>query len=81
MDTDQAEQLAEGLADEFGIDVEVRPDYSGRGMYGATVPAFVTDEDADKVLAALGFVAGKRGIPFDDLPTRTDSMGLGVVIY
>ncbi len=79
---EQVEALVQSMR-AFDIEAEVRPDYSGRGMYGRTCTAIVSDDP--RVMAALAFVAGmladEAGIDFDDLPTRTDSMGLGVVIY
>jgi hypothetical protein len=75
---EQAEAIVDVAAD-WGVELTVRPGYSGRGMYGKSVIALVADSIS--ALVMVGFAAGEIGIPFDVLPTRTDSMGLGVVIY
>lgn len=69
-----------------GHEAEVFPDYSGRGMYGRTCPAIVTDAPA----ALVGFmvaavVAGDDETYVEDhtdlVPTRSDNMGLSMVYY
>jgi hypothetical protein len=92
LSVEQARRLAEDASDFLQEEVEVREDYSGRGMYGREVVAFVSEASAASVGVALGFAAGvaferaeARGddadFDFDDLPTRVDSMGRGTVIY
>lgn len=78
MTIEQANEIEDVLVD-LGYEVEVRDDYSGRGMYGATVPAFVADDTG--VMTAIGYAAAIAEVPLEDLPRRTDSMGRGVVIY
>lgn len=88
------EDLANELLDEMcnwtNADLEVRSDYSGRGMYGTEVVAFVFDGDATPVLIAMGYALAKLQEDYSetwdgweprDLPRRMDSMGLGTVIY
>lgn len=91
LSVEQAETLVKDMQDLLDVEAEVRPDYSGRGMFGSTVTAIVSDDP--RAQFALAYVAGRinvieeeRGVSypafnFEDLPTRTDSMGRGVVIY
>lgn len=82
MNTDQAYEIQDEAWD-LGVDIDVREDYSGRGMYGKKVVAFVTAGDVSLVKAAIaiGYAGDLINIPFQDLPTRVDSMGRGYVIY
>lgn len=80
MDLEQLEELieeADNYAARWG-DTEIRESYSGRGMFGASVPAVVASED---IRPQLFYAAGVLGIDFNDVPCRIDNMGLGVVIY
>lgn len=76
MNLDNAHAIAEAIEDE-GYDAEVREEYSGRGMFGRTVPAIVTDAP----LTMIGWAAGTLDISWDEVPTRTDSMGRQTVVY
>lgn len=80
---EQVEALVQAMQ-ALDVEAEILPDYSGRGMYGRTCIA-ITSDTSGRAQMALAFAAGQladeAGIDFDDLPTRTDSMGLGVVIY
>lgn len=80
LDLEQLEELVDNAENYVGgwTEIEVREDYSGRGMYGKSVPAVVADND---IRPALFYAAGELGIDFDEVPQRLDSMGLGVVIY
>ena len=78
MNIEQAEQVAGTLSYSFGIEAEIYEDYSGRGMYGNEVPALVLD-GGDIVF--VGYAFRSLGFDADDMPTRTDNMGLQVVIY
>lgn len=71
---------------EAGYESSFYPDYSGRGMYGRTCPAIVTDAPS----ALVGFmvaavVAGDDETYIEDhtdlVPTRSDNMGLSMVYY
>lgn len=56
----------------------VDEEYSGRFMYGKTVPAIVTNAPA----AVVGFaVAEMTENDFREVPTRSDNMGLQMVYY
>lgn len=64
-------------------DVELRTDYSGRGMYGDTCIAYVCD-DPVALGAAIAQVLTRDGMEDairDFLPSRQDSMGLSTVLY
>lgn len=63
-------EMLESIAQE--VDGEVRDNYSGRGMYGATCYAITTD-DYIGCLEAAG-AAGLNG-------ASVDNMGKGYVIY
>ena len=78
MDIEQANQVADVLNRDFNMDIEVLDDYSGRGMYGAEVAAFVLD-DGDELF--VGYAFGMLGVSEDDMPSRFDNMGLRVVLY
>lgn len=82
LSVEQVEALVQAMQT-LDVEAEVDPNYSGHGMYGRTTVAIVSDDS--RAMAALAFAAGQlaeeTGIEFEDLPTRTDSMGRGVVIY
>lgn len=64
-------------AEELELDLGVRTDYSGRGMYGAT--CFALTGDFDDLFQAVQAAAIEVG---EIIPTpRRDSMGLGSVWY
>lgn len=68
------------------IEVEIRHDYSGRGMYGKQTAAVVLDNTADLyVLVAHATKVAIENAGFDDfvedLNWRMDSMGKGIVVY
>jgi hypothetical protein len=74
---EQAEQIVEYLED-MDIDANVRAEYSGRGMYmyGSTCVGIVVGD-----VVAVGYAAGALGIDWDDVPHRTDNMGLSTIVY
>lgn len=80
----QLEEVADRLDLEMGSDV--RPDYSGRGMYGKTCVGVVTDSMGGFVRFLLE-VASEIGLgsndEIGDLADRTsrDSMGLSTIYY
>ncbi len=79
MTADQAENIVDALS-EYGVDAEVREDYSGRGMYGNSVPAIVINDE--RVLMTIGYVGATLDIELEDLPRRTDSMGRdSIIVY
>lgn len=79
LELEELQELVDEACDyvQYGY-IEVRDDYSGRGMYGKSVPAVVSDDD---IRPALFYAAGVLGIDYSEVPQRIDSMGLGVVIY
>lgn len=87
MKLELAKMIVDAL-EQNGDEAELRKDYSGRGMYGKTTAAIVTE--ASPIL--IGFLAaqsicdneGEEGLfDFDtrDLPKQSDSMGLSKVYY
>lgn len=60
-----------------GHDTTFRPEYSGRGMYGKTCPAIVTDAPA----AVVGAAVIEAGGSMYDVPSRSDSMGRGSMVF
>lgn len=76
MTLEQAREVQDYMWDECNAEVDIREEYSGRGMYGKTCVALVTDD-----VMAVGYACGALGIPFDDVPGRTDSMGRQTVVY
>lgn len=76
------------LLQEAGYEGEFRAGYSGRGMYGSTCPAIVTDASAAIVgyLVATVVIAATDGEVeleehLDLIPRRWDNMGLSMVYY
>lgn len=78
MTLDQAYDIADAM-DLLYVEATVRESYSGRGMYGESVPALVVDGPGDAM--AIGYAAAQAGVSWEDVPKRTDDMGLGMVIY
>jgi len=72
---EQAEAIRNAWYDEFydmndGV-IEIREEYSGRGMYGSTCVAIVCSDPV-----ALGYCMAVAGVSYDHLGGfRTDSMG------
>lgn len=79
-------EFFKNAAEEVGLDIEVRDDYSGRGMYGKITHAIVADSLCDLIPALLchaayDYVAVVEDGLFDDFKLRQDNMGLGIVLY
>lgn len=75
--------LANGLFDE---DINLRDDYSGRGMYGKSTYALSGDFDMSDICVAIAQIyedgeVQDKGIEPSDFTFARDSMGLGIVIY
>lgn len=75
------------LAGDFDLDGEdcVRPDYSGRGMYGRTCVAYDGDEKMRFAYRLALLVAELEEEPIENVMERmdpaSDSMGLGTIWY
>lgn len=74
---------------DWGIEIDVRPNYSGRGMMGNTCVGFVTDKPF-AMGYVLGMVAQAVETETGDLPdwhdiviagAREDSMGYATIVY
>lgn len=77
---------------DFGLEFDVRENYSGRGMYGEECIGFVTD-DPSKLLISLGAIlavderdaddsgATYEGIYYYDLSPRMDNMAFDTIVY
>ena len=83
------EAACETLAGE-GWEASVRPDYSGRGMFGQTTPAIVTGAPGAMVGWAISRVLvesdpddGSEGLDeaLRAIPKREDAMGRDTVYY
>lgn len=80
MTIEQVCELIE-IASELEIVVqETRERYSGRGMFGEETCALVIEGGAFEAGLIIGFWIKEQGFAFRP-KIRTDSMGLGVVIY
>lgn len=87
----QMAKLLVASGEELGLDMELREDYSGRGMYGSTTAAVVAGSTAEIVAAAFG--AGSAAVTMEEdgkrldfntddlLRLRQDAMGRGIVVY
>jgi hypothetical protein len=76
IDEDTLEELEDLLVDH---DIEIRTDYSGRGMFGKRCLAFVGSPGEPPSIVA--WMLGKSGWDWDSIPKNQDSMGSGWVIY
>ena len=72
------ESLVEDVGGQLGGDVDIRDDYSGRYMYGATCLAVVGD---NYVLDVFMDAAWYYGIDVSLRNMSEDSMGLSSVFY
>lgn len=68
----------------YQIDADIRDDYSGRGMYGDTCIGVTFDQYGGNEME-LGVLLGQK-LDADDAyalarNARSDSMGLGTIIY
>lgn len=71
-----------------GHDADMMSDYSGRGMYGSTTPAIVSNASGPMVGWAVTVAVDRKFSgekTFEDvlylIPTRSDNMGLDMVYY
>lgn len=77
------------LLEDHGHEADLRPEYSGRGMYGATVPAIVTEAPSVMIGILIVQVLVDAGLEtweaaeeaMEMAPKRSDSMGLSKVLY
>lgn len=74
MNDNLIEQIKQ-IAQENEIELEDRPNYSGRGMFGRTTHAFCLDHYNDAVV--LNHELKKQDIP----ELSIDQMGKGYIIY
>lgn len=87
-------EIAECILDHASGDLELRTDYSGRGMYGETTVALVgSREDFNEACANFLANAHEDDVPEDQLQeelegvkdilvnARVDNMGLQFVFY
>lgn len=86
MDKTRVFERAADILEEIGYDSSFRQDYSGRGMYGATIQAISTSCSGALVGWAVTVAATElyECEPCDVreiLPTSEDSMGLGSIYY
>lgn len=81
------------ILDEAGNESSLEEEYSGRGLYGKTVPAIVTDAPAALIGWAFCMALAEQekidsewpadsiGEVYGLIPRRTDNMGLSYVYY
>jgi len=83
MTKEQANFFKDALDNDDIYPVEIRDNYSGRGMYGKTTFAIVTDSVSDLIPALLRQAQeDPESMPdFSIFKLRQDNMGLGVVLY
>jgi len=72
----QIQELTDAIGDDD--DLDVRENYSGRGMYGATCVGFVHDCSAFALGVALGAILGDDAL---ELRAESDSMGRSEITY
>ena len=75
MNLEQATKIVERMEAE-GAKASVYPSYSGRGMFGKTCVGITTDSPE-----LVGYCASEAGVPRKELPKRSDSMGLDLILY
>jgi len=78
-------QAAAEMLEAEGWESSVQEAYSGRGMYGTTCPAIVTEASGVLLGMALGLAMEELGLsvgdPFGALPQRQDNMGRTAMVY
>lgn len=86
MDMELAEMIIEAMENN-GHEAELRSDYSGRGMYGKSTHGVVIECGIGIAMAAVIsnadiFVDDDDGEPIFVIESiRSDSMGLGTILY
>ena len=80
MDKQRATDIVEYLQ-ESGIEATLYEDYSGRGMYGKTTAAVVTDSATDVAFALGALIAAEKEEVPDLVQVQTDGMGRQIVVY
>jgi hypothetical protein len=87
--TEIAERIVEaGNGRTISLEIELRSNYSGRGLYGKTTSALVVP-DAGTLAAAVGLAAAEAIVTGQDhLPiitavkaARTDNLGHDLIVY
>lgn len=81
-------EILEQLGDELG-DVDIRPAYSGRGMYGKPCVGVVLGNDTSSLIELGWTIArlGAEGVLSEDTEqallrgAQLDTMGHGVIVY
>ncbi len=76
-------EAVETITTAAGLDLEaVQGDYSGRMMFGATCISWDLDNAAEmlRLSIAISTALGDEGLQMVDA-ARTDSMGLGLIVY
>ena len=94
MKLDFAEKIVD-MMQNFGVEAELRKEYSGRGMMGKSVAAIVTDAKNGPLIGYYGALVvaeaekdGDDGVEamqdFDaksELPRFCDTMGMSIIFY
>lgn len=87
------EGIAQGIVDAAemdGLELRLREDYSGRGMYGETTAAIVADNIGEFMAGLARFCGDLDPCEQDSdieetvltvMNLRTDNMGRGIVLY
>lgn len=87
------DELTNDILDQaHGFSVDVRDDYSGRGMYGKTCVGFVTDSPIKFAMTLASVLTGwerdydESGEDYDfpvwyDLTVATDNMARDAIVY
>lgn len=81
--------VLEGFCEGYDGNITFSPDYSGRGMYGGTCPGIAVNDGTqpfELALALAEYVSETEDIgPYElgDIlgGSRTESLGLGYIIY
>jgi hypothetical protein len=76
MNADQAEAIVVKLKD-MGKDASVYLNYDGRG--GRNTPVAIVCEPGAAL--TIGYLACEVGVPIEDLPSRSDSLGTDIIYY
>lgn len=83
-------RFIQNIVENIGEEVNFRPDYSGRGMFGKTTYAVDLDDETLLSAALAGFILENTDPLTHDMEValneiqsgfHRDSMGRGVVIY
>ena len=84
-DKRQLRRVLDEVVDNYGDDsvVSVYEGYSGRGMCGEEVDGLEIKDasEVNNLIGEMHIIADRKGVSKSLIPTRQDSLGLGIILY